>query len=270
MKSKLFPQPSVFRNVLLLIPPFILIALTGCSGLVPAEPLSPTPTHTQTIPPTPTTDWFPATPTPTLQMVSSPTPQATLSMAQEGIAELLIEDDFSNERIWTLSQSNTGNAVIGDQNLTLAVAMPNSAITSVGQHQLAENFFLEVSIENALCQPTDQIGIDFWRQSAGDFYRLLMTCAGQIRLELVQGGVSIVVHDWQSAAQINLDSPNVNRVGLWVNQGIFKVYINDTFQFEEPIARTRSGELGFYARTVSGTAMTIRFSELKIYRVVSD
>jgi hypothetical protein len=191
-------------------------------------------------------------------------------MAQEGVAELLVEDDFTNERFWTLSQSSTGNAVMGNQNLTLAVAKPNSAITSVSQHELTENFFIEVTIENALCQPTDQIGIDFWRQSAGDFYRLLMTCAGQIRLELVQGGVSVVVHDWQTAAQINLESLGVNRIGLWVNQGLFKAYINDTFQFEEPIAKAQSGELGFFARTVSGTAMTIRFSELKIYRVVSN
>lgn len=191
-------------------------------------------------------------------------------MEQEGVTTLLIEDNFNNENLWVLPQSNTGNAALGVQNLTLAVSKPGVSIISTSQHSIPENFYLEITVEHALCQPPDRYGIDFWRQSAADFYRLVFNCAGEYRLLLVQGGLPIVVYDWETAKQIQLTYPAVNQIGLWVHEGRFQLYINDTFQFEEAILKNRTGSLSLYAETVTSTAMTIRFFDLKIYRVVID
>jgi hypothetical protein len=247
-----------------------LIALSGCD-FVPAEAtITPTFTATQTETPTPTIDWFPATPTPTLIPLPSPTPQPTLEDLRSGITGLLVEDDFTEENLWTTQQSSVGNIAFGVQNLSLAVASPNTSLTSLSQHNLPEDFYLEITIQPTLCQPADQIGVIFWQQSAGDYHRLLIDCAGQVRLELIQGGHSFVLQDWESAQNVQPSPSATNRLGLWVSRGQFQLYINDAFQFTRSIAANRSGSLGVFARTISGSAMTVRFSDLQIYQVEPD
>jgi hypothetical protein len=246
---------------------FIILFVTGCAVPTATEVLQPTSSPTLATTPTPTIDWFPATPTPTFLPINSPTPQPTLSVEREGVSELLIQDDFTDPRQWLLTQNGAGNIAFGNQNLTLAISKENANLTSLSQHTLSSNFYLEISVENAICQSEDQYGIDFWHQSAGDYHRLLVNCAGQYRLELIQSGRSIVLHDWETGTKIMVGAPVTNRLGLWVYEGQFQLFINDTFQFEEQISRDRRGALGVFAKTISGNAMTIRFSDLKIYRV---
>ena len=181
-----------------------------------------------------------------------------------------MSDDFSDENLWQSSQSASGNVAFGTQNLSLAVARPDATLTSLSQHVLPSNFYLEITVQTSLCEPPDQFGILFWHQSNNDFYRLLLNCAGQYRLELIQGGQNFVVRDWESASQMALAAPAANRLGLWVRDGQVQFFLNVVVLFEEGIARDRSGALGLFARTVSGSAMTIRFSDLVIFRVEAE
>jgi hypothetical protein len=246
---------------------FFTIMISGCVPLAPDE--TPTPTLTATTTPTLTATpvWFPATPTPTSIANNTPTPQPTFETQREGIAALLIDDDFSDDSLWQTFQSSSGNAAFGTQNLTLAVAQQNASLTSISQHALPENFYMEISIQISLCQPQDQVGILFMYSGMGDMYRLLMTCSGQYRLELIQGGQSIVIHDWERSSQMSLNMPASNRVGLWLYRGRLQFFINDVFQFEERIAQNRAGGLGLFVRSIEGNAVTIRFSDLQIYQV---
>jgi hypothetical protein len=248
----------------------IFFFLSGCDLLPPEPTLTPIPTATQTGTPTPTIDWFPATPTPTLLLVPSPTPQPTFEDMRTGIVERLVDDQFTDEGLWETLQSTGGNIAFGVQNLTLAVASPSTSLISLSQHTLPEDFYLEVTVQTTLCQPVDQIGVLFWHQSNSDFHRLLIDCSGQVRLDLIQGGQTVVLHDWESTRRTQPGAPATNRVGLWVSRGQFQLYINDAFQFEERIARNQRGLLGFFSRTISGNAMTVRFSDLQIYRVETD
>ena len=244
-----------------------MVINSGCAPLSPAVTPTPTFTPTQTPTLTPTPIWFPATPTPTFVTNDTPTPQPTVESQREGISLLLIDDDFSDESLWQTFLSTSGNAAFGTGNLTLAVSQENTSLTSISQHELPENFYLEISMGISLCQPLDQIGILFLYSSSGDTYRLLMTCNGQYRLELIQGGQSIVIHDWERSSQMSLNMPAANRIGLWVYEGRLQFFINDSFQFEERIAQNQVGGLGLFARTIEGSAMTIRFSDLQIYQV---
>ena len=160
-----------------------------------------------------------------------------------------------------------GNIAFGTQNLTLAIARAETSLTSRSEHILPEDFYLEITVQPSLCEPEDQIGVIFWQQSEGDFYRLLVDCAGQVRLEVIQEGVTTVLQNWVTGPGIQPGAPSSNRLGLWVSWGMFHLYVNDAFQFEQRIASHRQGNLGVYARTVSSSAMTVRFSELEIFRV---
>ena len=244
-----------------------LIALSGCD-FVPAEAtITPTLTATQTETPTPTIDWFPATPTPTEVPLPSPTPQPTLEDLRTGLIDLIVNDDFTDETLWATRQSSVGNIAYGVENLTLAVASPNTNLTSLSQHTLPENFYLEITIQPTLCQPSDQSGVLFWYLSGSDYHRLLVDCSGQVRLELIQGGQSFVLQDWETAQRVQPGPLAANRLGLWVSRGQFQLYINDVLQFNRSITTNRSGGLGLYARTISGSTMTVRFTDLQIYSI---
>jgi hypothetical protein len=266
--SNLINKKPILTSSIITIALSILLLTSGCDILLPAAPLPATPTPTQTLTPTPTIDWFPATTTPTpVPIINTPTPQTTIADQREGITEILIDDNFSDESLWTTSQTESGNVVFGDENLTLAASRQNAYLFSRSQHVLGDSFYLEITLQTSLCQASDQFGILFWHRSQNDYYQILFNCSGQYRLELIQEGKNIIIHDWETAAQMHPSHPATNQVGIWVYQGQFQLYVNDTFQFEERIAQDRNGHLGVFARTIEGDAITIRFSELQVFKV---
>lgn len=265
--SKLRRKSPFFNILFAAIGFLVILLLSGCVSMRSNQTPIPTATLTQTLTPSPTIIWFPATPTATPIPGVSPTPQPTFPSQREGISALLVDDDFTDERLWQTSQSAAGNIAYGRESLTLAVSESNASLTSISQHTLPENFYLEISMQLSLCQPEDQIGVLFWYANTGEYYRLLLTCEGRYRLELIQGGQSVVIHNWETASQMNLATPATNRLGLWAYQGRFQFFIDDIFQFEEKIAQKLNGSLGLFARTQTGNAMTVRFSDLQIYQV---
>lgn len=270
MKRLHLLKPTLLRGIISLLILSTLLIFAGCGLLAPPQPLPPTATSTQTLIPSPTIDWFPATPTPVFIPIASPTPQPTREGELSGITERLVDDAFTDESLWQTPQSGSGNVAFGTQNLSLAVAHKEATLAGISQHLLPPNFYLEMTVQTSLCEPPDRFGILFWHESNNDHYRLQLTCAGQYRLDLIQDGQIFVLRDWEPASQMALAAPATNRLGLWIHEGQLQFYINDVFQFEELIEQDRSGPLGVFARTALSQAMTVRFSDLQVYRVDLD
>lgn len=261
---------AVKLSLLGLILVFALVNLSGCTQQPAEATITPTLTATQTETPTATIDWFPATPTSTLAPLPSPTPQPTLEDSRTGLIELLIDDNFTDQNLWATRQSSVGNIAYGNQNLSLAVSSPNTRLSSVSQHSLPEEFYLEITIQPTICEPSDQVGVLFWYQSESDYYRLLIDCTGQVRLELIQAGQSFVLQDWMPGQQVLPGPFGINRLGLYVSRGQFQLYINDVLQFNRTIASRRNGGLGVFARTISGSTLTVRFSDLQVFLISAE
>lgn len=248
----------------------IMLLGTGCVVNETPQPTLISPTATQTYTPSPTVDWFPATATPTLIPSATPTHPTALEDPSEGVGNLIIQDDFTNTAWWQTLQSESGNIAFGEGNLTFAVAKLESTITSLSEHNLPQDFYLEVTLQTSLCQLEDHIGIILWRESSSNFYQILLNCAGQYRLEMVQDGLRYVLIDWTGATQVQLGAPAINQLALWAYQGELRFFINGAYQFTERVARDRTGTLGLFARTIVGPAMTVKFSDLAIYQVELD
>ena len=157
-------RPSFSRIFRLGAFPVLLLALVflaGCDILLPAGPLPPTETPTQTLTPTATIDWFPATPTPTLLATMAPTAMPTLADMREGVTELLVSDDFTDESLWSTPHSAAGNVAYGNGNLTLAAAQKGAYLYSNSRHTLSADFYLEFTVDTSLCQGNDQYGVVF-------------------------------------------------------------------------------------------------------------
>ena len=262
-----FQQKWLLRGLLILV---IAVLSTGCTPLETPEPTLVTPTPMHTLTPTPTIDWFPATPTPTILPSATPTPQTNLQDPYEGLGDLIVQDDFINTAWWETIRSGSGNVAFGEENLTFAVSGQGNAITSISQHTLPQNFYLEVTLQTSLCQGEDHIGLIIWQESSDDFYRLLFNCGGQYRFELVQDGLTYGLVNWTGASQVQVGAPATNELGLWVNEGDLRFFLNGAYQFTERVAMDRQGLLGLYAKTVISPAMTVKFSNLAIYQVETN
>lgn len=240
--------------------------LAGCGGVYVMTPV-PSETAAATPEPSATIDWFPATATPTQTPFVIPATVPTLPEPLLGVGAEIIADDFSDTSLWSTSQLEAGNVVYGKQVLSLAVAGNKGILTSYSQHELLQDFYMEMKANISLCQTGDQYGVLFWVLAPGDAYRLVLSCEGRLRLELISGEAAIVLHDWEYGSRILPGSPAEQRIGIWARDGEIRVYVNGAFQFAEKTNPDRGGMLGVFARAGGETAMTVGFSDLVVYQV---
>lgn len=262
-------RKHVLFTILITASLILTLVVCGCASSALVNTLSPSPTFTQTFEPTATIDWFPRTPTPTHTLISTPAVTSQPENLPPGISTELIRDDFSNTDLWTTSQSPAGNVAYGNNMLSLAVAGNKSSLISISKHTLPANFYLEMTVNVALCSTGDQYGISFWRQGDIESHRLLMTCEGSLRLEKLDSGSGAVLHDWEKISRFMPGSPAQHRIGIWASQGEIRIFINGNYQISAQTIKDLSGGVGISARAGSETAETIVFSDLVIYQVES-
>lgn len=76
-------------------------------------------------------------------------------------------------------------------------------------------------------------------------------------------GTSRLVN-WQSARKLAPSAPSRNVFGIQAHAGELNFYVNDTYQFSLKTRPDLQGALGVIARSAGSTALTVRFSELKV------
>jgi len=250
---------------LLIICIFILAAssLFGCAAPTALPEPSATLLPSETPIPTATIDWFPDTPTPTRAIT-----QATLNPLQgltpPAYTSVYIEDDFTDPEQWELGSSLAGNSAFGEGSLTLALNGTKGDLTSLSTHVLPAEFYLEITVDSALCTGKDTFGLIFWQGSEGGSYRLLFTCDGQMRVERRTENGSAILQDWTAARRFQPNAPARNRIGIWAQAGTVYFFVNDTYQTRIEVRKGLQGRLAVLARAEEGKAATFNFSQLII------
>lgn len=242
----------------------VFIGAAGCAPAVSETNFIDTETPTATASPTATIDWFPATstPSPAPSQVITPTPTPDL-----GLGALLLEDDFSQSGDWTVYQKTNGSAAYGIDEFTLAVASPETYLTSLRSEPQLSNFYLEVTANPSLCRSGDNYGLLLRAANEWSYYRWLVTCDGQTRLERVKDGYAVLVQDWLYSAQISSGSETEMRLAVWLAGERMRFFINGVEQFSARDPVWTSGLIGFFARTGGDTPLTVNFSDLRAYAV---
>ena len=239
-----------------------MLILAGCTTEAPTP--EPTPTPSATLPPTATIEWFPATATPTLLPTQAPTATPDLPL---GLGAELLRDDFSNAAAWQTGVTNAGNILLGEGTLNLAVQQPRSSLASLRSAPRLEDFYLQVTASPGLCSAGDHYGILFRAASAWDGYRLLVDCAGQVRLERIRNSGVVLVQDWTPLVGLKpLDFFHL-RLGVWAAGSDFRIYANDILQFTARDPVYISGVAGVFARAGGETGVSVTFTDLVITEV---
>lgn len=249
----------------------LLLVLLGAAGCAPpvsetAETIEVT-TPAASTSPTATIDWFPATstpsPAPTRDHTATPTPQL-------GLGELLLADDFSESGNWNVYQNANGSAGYGVDEFTLAVSNPKSYLISLRSRPELSNYYLEVNANPSLCIESDSYGLLLRSPNEWSYYRWVITCGGQTRLERVKDGFAVLVQDWIYSPQIRPGAGSELRLGAWLSGDQMRFYIDGIEQFSARDPVWTSGSIGFFARSEGDTPLTVNFSELSVYAVDSS
>lgn len=237
---------------------FILAACLPLNSIPATEPPLPTETALQT----PTIIWFPASATPTLKVFPSQT--ATLEM-NPGIGEKLIDDDFSDAKVWDTVDSDLASAIVKDKRLTLAV-QPGVAITSLRRAGIFGDFYAEISARISLCRADDNYGIII-RSTGDSFYRFILSCDSLIRVERVKSSVRLPLSEAIVSGDVPPGAPGEVRIGIWAVGGEMRLFLNGRYQFSVSERTFPSGAFGVFAQSKGDTPVTVTFSDLQVYEV---
>jgi hypothetical protein len=255
----------VFRLMLFFL---VALALTAC---LPVEasptPVPPTETVTVTLLPSATIIWFPATPTFTPFPTQEITPTLDLRPAMSGV---ILEDRFDDPQSWATSRTAVGSVAFGQNELTLAVASPRGSLLSLRKAPQLDDFYLEIDALPSLCRTDDNYGLLLRATSLYDYYRLLVNCNGQLRMERLKNGKPVVLQDWVTSGQVFPGGMIRLRLGVWAQKDEMRVFVNGIYQFTAHDPVWASGQLGVFARSTGDTPLTVNFSQLKIYHLDSS
>ena len=253
-------KPIILNFLILLI---IVVMVSACNdfSLAPAtQTVSPLPfTRTPTPTPTPTRIWFPATetsiPQPTRAVLIATLDQRPLSNT------ILIEDDFSVPGRWTTSSTEYGSVAYGLDELTIALNQARTSLYSFFLEPVPNQYYLEMLVNPSLCKGEDLYGVAFQVQSNSDFYRLVLRCDGQIRVDLIRGGSVVTIVEQPSSGQLRPGAMQEIPIALWLNANEVQVFIDGIYQFRVDGLLWRTGGIGVYARSAYDSALTVNFSE---------
>ena len=254
----------IFKPAFFFISVFAMIILVSCSSPTQIPPTAtPTPAPTET--PTPTVVWFPPTPTNTALVKAEPT--ATLEL-RPSVGDIIFEENFSNDTsAWLTGQNANGTTAIGINEITIAIIQPRAYLSSILSEPTFSDFYAEITASPSICVGLDEYGLLFRVRSSGDFYRYSLSCNGQVRLDRVVGGTAGSPQPWLISATVPRGAPSTSRMGVWARGSDLRFFVNDEYQFAVIDAYHDIGNLGVFARSAGENAVTVSFSDLKVYQI---
>jgi hypothetical protein len=261
---------TIQRGALLILACAAFQALSGCLPLpemtetpvpIPSDTPAPTASPTETI------VWFP--PTVTYTPFATREVQPTPDM-RPALGETVLVDDFSERDVWPVSRSSAGSAAYGRGELTLAISSPRGMVMSLRPQPAFSDFYLEVDVFPSLCRAADVYGLMLRAESNENYYRLLVNCSGQMRMERVQNSRAVPLQDWTTGGQGVFGALVKVRLGVWGLKDELRVFANDVYQFSVRDPVMRSGKIGVLARAAGDSPVTVNFSNLTVRQVDAE
>ena len=249
----------------------LVISMVSCSGLYPAPVETPTPTSTGTS--TPTIIWFPPTNTPT------EFPTQTIVPTEEyhtGVGDLIFSDSFDSlagtgttpqPKLWDTSTSSWASATLNRNRLVLSITGQGPvSLTSMRSQPALLDFYAEATVTVSLCSGKDQYGMVF-RSASGGYYRFVLSCEGQVRLDRASSGSLSSQMEWLTSGDAPDGAQSEVKIGVWALGSEMRFYLNDHYQFTKSDLLPQAGSLGFFIYANKTTPVTVSFSDLKVYSV---
>ena len=176
----------------------------------------------------------------------------------------MIEEDFSNPEHWTLGRAGALSAALGKAELTLAISEPRGYIYSLFSEPVPGDFYAEITAAPSLCKDSDEYGL-LLRMSNQEFYRFSISCNGEARLERYYNRFPAALQPLTPSGAIPPGAPSVTHLAVLARGKEISYYANGEYLFTTRDPYLLDGSLGVFARSSGDNAVTVSFSDLKIY-----
>lgn len=244
-----------------------LAILAACAPIAAPTPtkVTDTPTSTPTLTLTPTFDWFPATTTPTREPTPEPSPTPDL---RPGIGEVIYQDDFSEDVLWSSLTPNGGRVTITNNHITLTLNDTIGSVFGIRKSPQLTDYYAEVTASPNYCQGENEYGliIRVYGEQL-NHYRFSLSCDGRARVTRIVDGRALIIKDWEGFMQLPTTYPNNFRMGVWVKGTEVRFFFNDMQLFAVDNAVIVGGSLGVFARSSEADAISVNFSDLTVYQL---
>lgn len=250
-----------------------LLLLAGCAEIriQPIQdtptPVTPTATEIPTSTPVPTNTivWFPPTATP--RPMRTPTLVPTVDQLPR-LGSLLYADDFSDDKNWQTFRSPLGNAVIANNEITLAIQKADSGIASYSSLPQMGDYYLSMNVSLSLCSWNgDWYAVAFRVENSENQYRWVFNCLGQTRVERIYRGRIYVIKDWEINGVIKPAAPQKFSIGIAAQGSNLRFYANDALQIEVEDTAFLTGGYGLVAASDGYSPLTVSFSNFKLTEI---
>jgi hypothetical protein len=179
---------------------------------------------------------------------------------------LIFEEVFNDPSLWTLSMGQSGSIALGKDELTIALSQPGAYLYTARKQPPLGDFYAEITASPTLCRGEDEYGLLIHFTSAADFFRFSLTCNGQVRVDRVLRGVASSPMPLTFSSAVPQGAPSSSRLGVWAIGREMQFFINDQYQFTVRDASIPKGNLGVFARSNGENAVTVNYSNLKVYQ----
>jgi hypothetical protein len=182
-----------------------------------------------------------------------------------GVSSVTLTDNFSNAKAWDIAESDQGSAGISRHFLTLAV-QPGVYLASLRREESFANFYAEITARPSLCRGEDNYGV-IVRGISNSYYRFVLSCNAQVRVERVNGGIRLPLLDPVPSGDAPRGAPGEVRIGVWAVGSDIRLFLNDRYQIGIKDKSFPSGAIGVFVRSEGDTPVSVTFSDLKVYDV---
>jgi hypothetical protein len=129
---------------------------------------------------------------------------------------------------------------------------------------------IKVTTNTTACPGNDEFGIMYRATYNSDqnvkAYVYKLNCAGQARVEVMDGATITVLKDWEAFPAIKAGVAT-NTLTVWMQKDQFNFYANDQYLFSVTDSTLSSGFIGFYVQSHSGGGGALNFTDYTIKEV---
>jgi hypothetical protein len=188
-----------------------------------------TPTEDLTLSVTPTATGTPepsATPEPIGSPTPTPTPTFSVSDPRSSLGDPTWEDDLENDGDWFLYSDEHVSFEMVDGQMELKAFNPDFySGWSLGWRK-DTNMYVEVTLSVLTCSGRDSVGLVFRAPDVGRGYLFGVSCDGRYSLRRWDGEEMTRIQDWTSHSAIKSGSDQTQRIAVWTNGNIIRLYAN--------------------------------------------
>jgi hypothetical protein len=252
----------------ILIAGFVVL-ISACQSsapvITPTTVIMPTDLITLTPSPSATVEWFP--PTSTAEILPTRQPPPTQSVFME-LGEVLFRDDFTDSEGWTVPQLDLGEINIGGGEANIIINEPPAFLIGTRAKPALRDFYAEITVSPILCEGKDEYGFLFRVSGRGQYYRFVITCSGEVRLDKIISGGGTILYPLTRSASVPVGAPSVSKIAIMAEADQFHLFINGDYQTSVSDQQFQQGSFGIYARAAGDSAVTVSFSELVIREIL--